>query len=181
MDFKETRKVLNEYGQMTVERAQFELTITRTIRGRKVNRVATGTLKENLMYQVHKRKEKFSVLFGADGPANVYARFIHEGVNGTKVKVGSPYSFKSKFVNIGAIAKWIDETKMPLRDYKTGRFIPKTDKNKDQAAFMIARSVARKGIAPVPFFTMATEWSYEKMKEKIAQAISKDSITILTK
>ena len=181
MDFKETRKVLNEYGQMTVERAQFELTITRTIRGRKVNRVATGTLKENLMYQVHKRKEKFSVLFGADGPANVYARFIHEGVNGTKVNVGSPYSFKSKFVNIGAIKTWMENRKIPLRDYKTGRFIPKTDKNEDQASFMIARSIARKGIAPVPFFTMATEWSYEKMKEKIAQAISKDSIKILTK
>ena len=128
-----------------------------------------------------KRREEFRIEFGASGEAGRYASFIHEGVNGTKVSVGSPYSFRSKFANIGAIKKWIDEKPVALRNPETGRFIPKTEKNKDQAAFLIARAIARNGIYPTPYFDLGAGWAYEKMKGQLASALARDAIKILTK
>lgn len=181
MDLIQTNKVLQRFGKLSVERAQLELSVDRRIRGRKVRRVATSNLMNSLYYQVFQRREQFRVEFGASGTAGRYAGFIHEGVNGRDVNVGSPYSFKKRFVNIGAIKEWMENKPVALRDYKTGRFIAKTEKNKNRAAFMIARSVASKGIVPIPFFDLGVEYAYERMKKELAEALTKDSIKILTK
>ena len=50
-----------------------------------------------------------------------YGIFIEEGVNGTKLKRGSKYSFKKKFVNIAAIEKYV----------KSGKFDIKINSNDD--------------------------------------------------
>ena len=181
MELIELNKTLQVFGKMTVERAQFELSITRTIRGRKVSRVSSGALKESLYFQVLKRRDNVRIEFGAAGAANRYAGYIHEGVNGRDVNVGSPFTFKNKFINLGAARDMIENGKRPLRDFKTGRFLPKTEKNIQKAASAVAYSIASKGIVPVPFFELASAWSVKKMKGQLSASLAKDMIKILTK
>ena len=67
---------------------------------------------------------------------------------------------EGKFANINAIKEWIYNKKsFRIRDYKTGQFLPKTEKNVDSVAFVIARSVGRFGFQNKPknFTTIALE------------------------
>ena len=180
MIFTATNKVLNEWGRLGVERSQFELKITRTIRGRKVSRVASGDLVKGIFYNVLKKKRDFAVKFGVKGPASRYASFIHDGVNGTQISVGSTYSFKGKFVNIGAIRKWIERPAFRLRNPKTGAFIEKNEKNINRATYLISRSIAKKGIVGVPFIDAGSEWAFNKIQRKLENAWEQDSVQFLT-
>ncbi len=173
-----TTKALNKFGKDVVQDAQRELGTTRTIRGRKVRRVMSDTLRKSLFYQVFNRKGNFRVGFSAKGDANKYASFIHYGVNGTKIKYGSPFSFKKKYVNIGAMQSFIRKKPVRLRD-KDGQFIKMNDKNIKAAAFLMARSVAQKGIPPVPYYQIAIEKNIKKNESAIIDAIAKDAFKIL--
>lgn len=179
MDFKNTQRVLEEFGRLGVERSQFELKITRKIRGRSVNRVSTGNLRDSIYYQVLQDKRDFSVKFDVQGTARRYASFIHDGVNGTQLSVGSSYSFKSRFVNISAIEQWIRKRPVRLRDPKTGGFIERNDKNIERAAYVIARSIAKKGIVGVPFLDAGSEWAFDKIQRDLEDAWEQDSLDFL--
>jgi len=180
MIFTQTNKVLNEWGRLGVERSQFELKITRTIRGRKVSRMASGNLAKGIYYQVLRQKRDFAVKFGVQGIASKYSSFIHDGVNGTEVNVGGAYSFKKKFVNMDAIRKWIIAKPVALRDPKTGAFLSKTEENINRATYMISRSIAKKGIVGVPFIDAGSEWAFNKIQKKLENAWEQDSIDFLT-
>ncbi len=171
------KKVLRRFGQLVVEDAQGQLKVQRTIRGRKVARFASGTLASSLRYNLMERKQGISLRFYSKTP---YGRFIHAGVNGTKESVGSPYSFKKKTVNTDAIYEWLKVKKVRLRrtrinkyGQKVSEFVPNTERNYRSAAYVIGRSVAEKGIVPVPYFTEAAErvskrFDWGKMNEAVA-------------
>lgn len=176
-------KVLNEFGLEVVEQAQLELGTVRNVGGRKVRRVASGDLKKNLYHRVFVRKGKVRIAFDAKGKASKYGIFVHEGVNGTRVNHGSPYSFKSNMVNVGAIESWMKVKPVRLRKtminqygQKVSQFVPNTEENRKSAAIAIAKSVARKGIFPLPFFKLAAENVYPKYEKKIADALSLDGL-----
>jgi hypothetical protein len=175
----ETNKALQAFGADMVEYAQGQLKVTRTIRGRKVRRTASGTLGNSLFYQVLKRREAYRIEFNAKGVAKQYAAFIHDGVNGTEVQYGSPYSFKEQYVNIEAVKQWMRVKPVRLRD-KDGQFIPNTEDNFNNAAFRIARGIAKNGIPPVPYFQEAADRIYPKHEQALADAMAKDSITWLS-
>ncbi len=166
-------KALNKFGKEAVEAGQLELGTTRTIRGRKVRRVATDTLRKSLYHQVLVRKGKYRVVFGAKGEAENYASFVHEGVNGTRLKVGSKFSFKKPVANIGAVRKWI-ETKGIRPRAKDGKFLPNTESNKKALAFVIARSIAQKGIVGVPYMELGVIKAQKKFQKEINEAMGKD-------
>jgi len=181
IEFIELGKALNQFGAEVVESAQLELGTTQMIGGRKVRRVASGALKQSLYHKVFVRKGKMRVDFGGAQ----YGLFIHEGVNGTRVNQGSQFSFKSAMVNVGAIERWIAVKPIRLRKtiinkngQKVSQFIANTEENKRSAAIAIAKSVARKGIAPLPFYRLAVENTYQKYENKIAEAVVIDSIKI---
>jgi len=185
IEYIELGKVLNEFGLEVVEAAQRELGTTQTIGGRKVRRVASGNLKQSLNHKVYVRKGKMRVEFGAKGTAGNYGIYVHEGVNGTRVNHGSPFSFKSQMVNIGAIERWIAVKPIRLRKtiinkngQRVSQFIANTEENKRSAAIAIAKSVARKGIAPLPFYRLAIDNTYQKYEKRIADAVAIDSIKI---
>ena len=187
MDFKNTQRVLEEFGRLGVERSQGELKITRKIRGRSVNRVATGNLRDSIYYQVLQEKRDFFVKFDVQGTARRYASFIHEGVNGTELSVGSPYSFKSRFVNISAIERYIRDTpdfrlrKVIVNKYgqRINTFVEKSEQNIKSAAYVIARSIAKKGIVGVPFLDAGTEWAFDKIQRDLENAWEQDSLDFL--
>ncbi len=163
-------KVLNKIGQEGVENAQRELGTTRTIRGRKVRRVSSDTLRKSLQYKAVKRGNAFRIDFTSK---TNYGDFIHEGVNGTKLKVGSKYSFKKPMINVSAVKGWIKNKPIRLRD-KSGQFLKNTPQNLDRAAFAIAKSIAEKGIVGVPYFTLGVERAIKKNEKALEQAMLKD-------
>lgn len=177
-DLHNISKELNNFQKKVVEGAQRELGATRTIRGRKVRRVSSDRLRKSLYGRVFVRKGVYSIGFGASGEASDYASFIHEGVNGRKVKYNAPFSFKKKFINIGAVKKYIKQKPVRLRN-KDGAFIKMTDKNIDSAAFAMSRAIAEKGIAPVPYFRLSLERELKKNESKIVDAIAQDAFDIL--
>ena len=158
-------KVLNKIGKEGVESSRRSITARRKIRGRSVRRVASGELAKSLNYKVVKRGNNFRIDFGSSAS---YADFIHEGVNGTKINVGSKYSFKKKMINRTAVLKWIRVKGIKGRD-KKGRFI-----TNDQLSFIFARSIAEKGIVGVPYFTLGVERAMKKNEKALEDAMLKD-------
>ena len=173
MELRETRKVVKEFAAFAVEEAKGELRLTRTIRGRKVKRVSSGNLESSLASKVRVTKGRTVVDFYAKGSAGKYADFVEQGVSGTKVKMKTPYSFKSKFANIGAIEKWIRTKPVRLRD-KNGRFKEMSDKNIRSAAFVMARSIAEKGIVGIQYFQKGIDIALNKYDDKLADALVND-------
>jgi len=158
-------KVLNKIGKEGVESSRRSITARRKIRGRSVRRVASGELAKSLSYKVIKRGKDFRIDFTSSAS---YAEFIHEGVNGTKINVGSKFSFKKKMVNRGAILKWIRTKGIKGRD-KKGRFI-----TNDQLSFIMARSIAQKGIVGVPYFDLGIERALKRNQKALEDAMIKD-------
>ena len=49
------------------------------------------------------------------------------------------------FPPVDAIKQWIRDKKLILRDYLTGQFVSKSERNIDKTAFLISRKIATKG------------------------------------
>jgi len=119
------------------------------------SRVASGTLKNSIGAVVEDNKQGIQVIkitaLGGQPLTNTYAYWLIEDRKG---------GGEGKFANIDAIKEWIYNKKsFRIRDYKTGQFLPKTEKNVDSVAFVIARSVGRFGFQNKPqnFITIARD------------------------
>ena len=151
----------------------------RTIGKNKTYGEASGALRKSLTF----KQKKGTVMFGSPLP---YAQFIYWGVNGTEKKRGSPYSYGSKQPPSDAIKKWMRVKPLRLRDSK-GSFISQQDKvitrgkNKgkkrnpmDGPAFLIARSIKKKGIASLKYYEKAYDETFKKAEKKLSEAFVKD-------
>lgn len=110
-----------------------------------------------------------------------YGYFIDQGVSGTKHKTPekSPYSFRKDTVGPNmqlALFEWMRAKKIRLRDTGTGRFKAGgiTSKSYESLAYVIARSIKRKGINQTYFLTNPFNANAEKMPDIVAQALAKD-------
>ena len=174
MKYTRTNKELQKFSEFAIQRAQLELGTTRTIRGRKVRRVAGGALQKSLYSTKVEKNGRLRILFKSKVD---YADFIHDGVNGTKVNVGSRYSFTKQNINTDWIETWLKQKRIRLTKSrgKKGRvFVKSTEANIKSAAFAIGRSIARNGIAPVPFMQMGVEAALKKFDNRIVDAIEYD-------
>ncbi len=171
-------KALAKYAQ-ELNNAARRVLGRRTIGKNKTYGEASGALRKSLKYEAKGGK----VMFGSPLP---YAQFIYWGVNGTEQKRGSPYSYGSKQPPIDAIKKWMRVKPLRLRD-KDGRFISQQSrtitrgKNKgkatdpmDGAAFLIARSIKKKGIASLKYYEKAYDETIKKAENKLSEAFAKD-------
>ena len=179
--------ILRKFATQVVEKARGQLRTTRRIRGRNVMRTATGTLGKSLDFKLRHTKKGTAIDFYARPPAEDYARFIHAGVNGTQENVGSPYSFRSKSVPTEPIYQWLKIKRIRLyRTYvnksgqRVAKFVPLTEQNYRATAFVMGRSIARKGIVAVPYFTEAVEMVSKSFNWKeLNEAVVMDNMTIL--
>jgi hypothetical protein len=187
-------KAIEDFSQDVVERAQRNLGAYRTVtdrRGRKKKRRAdsSGTLRESLGYSIKVSSGGTKVQFIARGKASDYAAFVEEGVNGTKKKHGSPFSFKGKNINQKAILDWMKRKPIRLREFKNGKlggfkkryYTPTRGKNKGkevdrlpQAAFLIGRSIAKYGFAPLNYMGDAVEDAIPDWKTRFEEALKMD-------
>lgn len=122
-----------------------------------------------------------------------YWAFIDEGVDGTEVKHGSPYSFKGKFAKPKAIEKWIKaealnpqkiiaEIELKRKGLsKTNRTLsrPKKKLSFNEAAkrlsFIIGRSIAKKGIEPKPFIDkVINEVRLKELTDSLSEVMGRE-------
>jgi hypothetical protein len=107
------------------------------------SRVASGRLRDSIGAVVENNKQGIQVIrvtaLGGKRLEDTYAYWL---INDRQ---------PGKWANINAIKEWIMNKKsFRIRDYKTGQFLPKTEKNVDSVAFVIARSIGRFGFQNKP-------------------------------
>jgi len=99
-----------------------------------------------------------------------YYRFINKGVLGTtneKADPDTPYKFDKakKYVNIGAVEKWLSYNKLKtvaVKKYSKLGVEAKAIESKKSLAFVIARSIHRKGITSTKYFDRAVSQIFNK-------------------
>jgi hypothetical protein len=120
------------------------------------SRVASGNLRNSIKAVVKGNKQGVQIIQvqAFNQPlSNTYAYWLAEG----RKPNGS-----GGFANIGAIEEWIKNKKsFKIRDYKTGKFLPKNEKNIKNTAFVVARSIGRFGYQNKP--KNFVEISYDKI------------------
>ena len=183
------KKTIDEFAQDVVEKAQRNLGAYRMVtdrRGRKKKRRAdsSGNLRKSLTYRMRAGSDKTRLSFFAKGKAGEYADFVEQGVNGTALswrpKKGhspSPYRFKGKNINQKAILDWMKRKPIRLREMKNGKlggFTKVTEKKKKQAAFLIGRSIAKYGFAPLNYMSDALDDAIPEWTERFSEAVAKD-------
>lgn len=142
------------------------------------NRVASGKLRNSIKAVTKQDRSGVTVIqvqaFGQP-LSNTYAYWL---ANDRKPNGGGGYA------NIGAIEEWIKNKKsFKIRDYKTGKFLPKNDKNIKSTAFVVARSIGKFGYQNIP--KNFVDVSYQKIlnntqiRELIAQATFDDLLNAI--
>ena len=120
------------------------------------SRVASGNLRNSIKAVVKKDRQGIQVIqvqaFGQP-LSNTYAYWLANNRKPNR---------NGGFANIGAIEQWIrDKKSFRIRDLKSGKFLPKNDKNIKSTAFLVARSIGRFGYQNIP--KNFVEVSYDKV------------------
>jgi len=163
----ETKKLLDVFGAEVVTNAQLTLG-TRKIGKNKSYGKASGLLKKGLFHAVSSNGKK--VVFGSK---ETYGVFIHSGVSGTEKKRDTPFSYKDKMPPRSAILQWMKVKPVRLRS-KDGRFKKETESARNSVAFLIARSIQKKGIAGLKYYDIAISNVYPKYASRLAEALGND-------
>jgi len=148
----------------------------RHIGGRRIGRnknygVATGKLKRSLSYKIRVRGNEIrEVTFGSKVK---HAPFLHWGVNGTQKNQKSPFFNFRKQPPSSVFIPWIKAKGIRLRDEK-GKFKKQTESNMNSLAFLIARSVKRKGIVGLRFYEKAFTAVSKRFDKKLGEAVAED-------
>jgi hypothetical protein len=142
----ENRQILDDFANGVIKQARANLKRKRNIRGRSVNRIATGNLSAKLTYGYFKRGPKIIQWFGVpanDTTTRNYADVIEKG--------RTPNSDPATWPPVAPIYKW-----MKLK----GLFTP--DVSEDFQARRMAQSIGRRGIVGVYYMRDAFQDTFRK-------------------
>jgi hypothetical protein len=140
----------------------------------KTNRVATGNLRNSVQAKTGPNKQGIQViqLFALGKPMiNTYAYWLaNDRGPGNVAK--------------GVIEEWIMNKKsFRIRDMKTGRYLPKNEKNVKSVAYVIRRSMKAFGYTNQPknFWEISLEKIYKdpRITELIAEATMNDLVKLI--
>lgn len=158
----EFENILNEYALAVVERAQSNLRIKRRVRGKTVNRVASGRLLNSLYYNLKIRYNKPTIDFTvSNDEAGKYADIIELGR-----KPGA------KMPPVKPIEDWIRIKRLKLRN-RQGEFIKSTESNIKSAAFAIAKSIGKNGIEGINYYAEAIDDTWDEYKDRLMEGYIK--------
>jgi hypothetical protein len=154
----EFENILNEYAVAVIERAQSNLRIKRRVRGKMVNRFASGTLSKSLYYNLKFRYNKPTLDFTvSNDQAGKYADVIEFGrTPGAKMPPIQP------------IIDWIKIKPLKLRN-RQGEFIKSTESAIKSAAFAIAKSIGKNGIEGINYYGEAIDDTWDEYKDKLME------------
>jgi hypothetical protein len=163
----QTKKLLDLFGGEVVQNARLQLG-TRRIGKNKTYGRASGLLKKGLYHRVTSDGKR--VVFGSK---ESYGVFLHYGVSGTDVKRNTPFSYSDKQPPRDAILQWMKVKPVRLR-HPDGRFKTQTKSAMNSAAFLIARSIKKKGIVGLKYYDEAVANVYPKYAKRLAEALGND-------
>lgn len=163
-NFERTNKALNKFGLRVITFARGNL-----LRQRKN---ASGSLRDSIDYDLKiTKKGNIPSSFRLQFLMEDYATFIEDGVNGTRKKYGSPYSYSRKQPPSNVILQWIRTKPVRLRDSK-GRYRKQKNREIQSLAFLIARKIKERGIKPTPFFFPAFEKAFDKIDSEVVDTFA---------
>ena len=154
--------VLNRFGKYVVQQARANL----TRKGRNVSKDLYNSIKWE------SDASKTGASFSASLSMLPYGDFQDKGVKGKNSTYPStqtsPYRFGSGTGKKGglteAMNKWVRDRKIQFRD-KKGKFL-----SYDSTAFLIARSVYRKGIPATMFYSRPFNLAFQKLPAELVEA-----------
>jgi len=175
------KMALEKAAREVVRQAKLNLGATQTIiqndgKARRKRIDASGNLRNSLRAsEVQGSGNDLSVEILMD----FYGKFVDKGVSGTQYQTpeDSPFSFKSEGVSAEmqySIFQWMRTKRIRLRDkgqFKKGRI---TQKSYESLAYVIARSVKRKGINQTHFITNPFNLMDKQLPEQLQNALSLD-------
>ena len=177
MKLTNTKKAVRKFAIGVIRSAQTNLV---------KSKMRNSALIKNMQYQMIHRKmgRVVELVEFTFGNSDDYWMYVDEGVRGKggyKGKggrgrargQGSPFRFKKNNIKRGVIKKWIKRKGVRLRGAK-GKFIKKTAKNIRNAAFVIGRAIALRGLTRTQFFTQAYEKQWKININKITNAYAED-------
>jgi len=172
MNLADFEKVLGRFAEDVNNAAKRELGSRRIGKNRSYG-VASRSLQKSLTYKLKGGR----VSFGSPLP---YAAFIHWGVNGTRKNQNAPYSFRNENkLPVPAILEWMRAKPVRLRD-ASGKFVKQTESRLKSAAFLIARSIKRKGIVGLRYYSVALETIVPQYREELGEALAQDLVKALS-
>lgn len=158
--------ILKQIADEIIERAQLNLGVYRTVRGRdgksrKRRAVSSGNLQKSLNYTIRSSKNNFQIKFGASGEAANYFRVVNDGRGAGK-----------RQPPVESIVKWMKQKPIRLRNEKG--FVKQTEQGIRSVAFTIAKSIGKNGIAPYPYYTDAIDHVLKTMDTTIKNELNKE-------
>jgi len=183
LDFTNVEKYLDSYGAYLVRQGQSRLN----------KRRASGNLRSSLRHKLFKTREKYVLMLLSAR----YGEFVEKGVSGTEVvrsyidrygkRKTSPFKYKQKQPPSFQIerfikAKGIKGRKLKASSYRLKDGTVKYRKDRGQfitnksLAFLIARSIKRKGIKAASYYTQPLSYSYKYFKRELLANFKKDSL-----
>ena len=147
MKFSRTEALLNSFAQTIVNRYRD-----------KISEYASGKLYKTIDYSITAQNDSYLVTINLEE----YWKFIEKGR-----RAGA------KMPPVSAIENWIKVRKIIPRPValKSGRQRVPTVQ---QLAYVIARSIAKKGIAPRPFMRESIEETMKDFQSKLSAAVRED-------
>jgi len=175
------KMALEKAAKEVVRQAKLNLGATQTIQQNdgkmKRKRIdASGNLRNSLRAsEVQGSSKEMTVEILMD----FYGKFVDKGVSGTRhtTPKDSPYSFKSEGVGTEmqySIFQWMRTKRIRLRDkgqFKKGKI---TSKSYESLAYVIARSIKRKGINQTHFITNPFNLMDKQLPEQLQNALALD-------
>ena len=155
MEWKNTKLVLDEFGKQFIDAYRSGLDAK--------NANASRDLYNSLNFEVKIGKQSISL----DILLNDYWKYLEYGCKGTETSYPDAY-YPAHFPPTKAIEEWI-KIKPVIPEQRNGK-LP----TQKQLAFLIARSINKKGIEPRFIFRDAVDDIWEQLKDALNEAIEKD-------
>lgn len=155
MEWKNTKLVLDEFGKQFIDAYRSGLDAK--------NANASKGLYNSLNFEVKIGKQSINL----DILLNDYWKYLEYGCKGTETSYPDAY-YPAHFPPTKAIEEWI-KIKPVIPEQRNGK-LP----TQKQLAFLIARSINRKGIEPRFIFRDAVDDIWEQLKDALNEAIEKD-------
>lgn len=169
-------QLLKDFGADFIKQAQANLKANNSIAGGSINDIRLQFTKFGTTYSL-------SLGYPKSEPASKYFDFVNKGVKGTKNEKAdskTPYKFNpsKKSVPVAPIEKWLTYNKLKtvsVKKYNKLGVELKAIDSKKSLAYVVARSIHRKGMKSTHYFDNAATQTFGKNFYEVMQtALGKD-------